>query len=257
MPRTYLLRDAYDKLDVIAKGLSVQTTPVIGYLLEEHALSLGLDNVHLVADFEELALDFIRAISVSRLAAYNAAERAAALGVKISSFVSFVVYDNIPSLENLPDAFPGIRAMSSNYRTRRGASTTTVNVTTRVYNWLQKRKEVIGGGIPMSVIVASILQSVPYKQIIDTVSEEGFAIYLEEEFPARGLHSVRVPYDTHAQLVSVANRLGVTLWRMTSFLLLRDLEASTLEIAVNKTLLPDNIRQRWAILLQEFLELDT
>ena len=257
MPRTYVLRDAYDKLDVITRGLGVHTTPVIGYLLEEHSLSLGLDNVHLVEDFEKLSLDFIRAVSVSRLAAYTAAERAAALGVKISSFVSFVVHDNIPSLENLPDSFPGIRAMSTRSRTRRGTATTTVNVTTRIFDWLQKRKDLLGGGLPLSMIVSAILQSVPYRDIVAAVSAEGFMEYLEEEFPLAGLHSIRVPYDVHAQISSLSGRLGITQWRLTSYLLLKDLEASTLEIAVDRTLLPNNIRKRWTVLLQEFLELGT
>jgi len=257
MPRTYVLYDVYDKLDELAIELGVKTAALLSYLLEEHSLSLGKENVHLVEDFEQLTLDFVRGVSVSRAAAYTAAERSAQLGIQIKSFTSFVIVDNLPALEMLPDSFPGVRQMQKAKDSRRGARSTTSSVSEDIYQWLRRRQSLLMGSVPISLIVSTILQSVPYQEIVETVVAEGFAEALMKEFPQSALHSIRLPYDIHEEINTLSQRLNIARWRLTSYFLKRDLEATTVEITSKRKLLPNNLRKRWAVLLKDFIELES
>jgi hypothetical protein len=257
MARTYVLDEAYDKLDEVAEDLHIRTRFLLGYLLEEHSLGLGADNVYLVDEFEMLSLDFVRAINVSRAAAYIAAERAQGLHIKIASFTSFVVFDNLPALENLPDSFPGVRKLAGSKLGRRGTATTAINVSKRTFAWLKRRSEVVGTDIPMSMIVSSILQSVPYRDLVKAVSAEGFAQKLEKDFPETSLRSIRIPMDLHEEIQSLSGKLGIHMWRIASFLIHRDLEATQMEVTADRRLLPTNLKDRWMTLLKDVLELET
>lgn len=254
MTKTYVIDDVYDKLDEMAEVLHVQTRFLLSYLLEEHNLGLGEDNLHLVDEFEKLGLEFIRSVSVSRTAAYITAEQAGRLGIKIHSLASFVISDNLPALEFMPDSFPGVRELVKNKNRMRG--TTIVNVSRPIFEQLQQRTIDLGGDLPMAVVAGTILQSIPYQDLVEIASVEGFTKMLLSQYPKTSLRSIRIPMDMYAQLQSICTRVkGVHMWRLVTLLLHRDLDATDLEITLDRSLLPSDLKSRWKVLLGDFMEI--
>lgn len=254
MPRTYVLRDAYAKLTRMSLHLRVRSAPLLSYLIEEHSRALTDDNTYLVDDYEKVQLKDIQSVNVTRTAAYVAAEASALLRIKVSSFVSFVVYDNLPALEAFPDNFPGVRDLQKNRGSRRGGAYAVVNVSKAVYTQVKNRVEVLNNNLPIGMVVSSILQSVPYEEVVSVVLEEDFIRHLRKMFPQTSLRSIRIAHDIHSQITDICAKLGVKQWRLTSFFLKRDLDASDMEIKVGRDLLPQDPKKRWTVLLRDILE---
>jgi len=253
------------RLRTVASSIYIKPGDLVEYFIREHHESLTDDSAHLYKDVNELKHSELLSFAIDIWARNLVKDLAVMYKIRMQTVVTIILTDNLNTLETDPTMFPWIEKeiLSRKPRARIPGKTSVISISTKIHEKLNRYLFVIADNIEDKVTLTdylnNILLGIPEDEIIK-ISQGATKEVLKEFMDNAGTtsrKSVRVPKDFKVFVEKIKDITGVPEGYILDYLIKKELNAAEQEMTINNKLLPENLRERWVVLLRDLLNTES
>jgi len=246
----------------LCKIIKIKPAFLLEYFFKEHSTCVSVDSVEAYASLKDLNLSELVSFNVSYWCQMWIKDMAISYHTRMHVITSIILQDNIATLKTNPSIYPWIEEQMLDRSSKAKAKSPSVVIAikkslhTRIVNYIRAVAEDSDSRLTILSYIENTLQGFPEREFIKA-AEKLRAIagkVLTKECEVEDLVSIRIPVDLSKFISETSKITGASKRSIIEYILEKNLNAAEEEMTFDKKLLPENLRERWVVLMRELIE---
>ena len=248
----------------ICETLRIKPAYLLEYFFKEHSACVTEDSVKAYAYLEELNLSEMVSFSVSSWCQLWIKDMGISYHTRMHVITTIILQDNMATLKINPSLYPWINEQilrgSSASAARMKPPTAVISIKKslhkRIKNYIQAIAEDSKDRLSILNYIEHTLQGFPEREFIRAAERltTDAGILIAGKHKKEDLTSIRIPRDLSDFITEISNITGAPKGSIIEYILEKNLNAAEEEMTVDRQLLPENLRERWVVLMRELIE---